>query len=166
MDLVRRHFGLVSMAVLGHSWGGVLAMEYAVRHRDRVSHLILMNTAPASHADLELFRRHLRGIRPAAEVEAMESLAASAGFRAGDLDVEARYYRLPRLRASYTPERVRTARAIEDRLYEQTWASPDHPRRGLIRRIGRRRPGDASAGLRRDRARRDRPGRNAIPRAP
>jgi pimeloyl-ACP methyl ester carboxylesterase len=43
---VRRHFGFDSVAVLGHSWGGVLAMEYATRHPDRVSHLILANTAP------------------------------------------------------------------------------------------------------------------------
>ena len=30
LDLVRRHFGLETVAVLGHSWGGVLAMEYAI----------------------------------------------------------------------------------------------------------------------------------------
>ena len=48
VDRVRRHFGLESMAVLGHSWGGVLAMEYAIRHPERVSQLILLDTAPAS----------------------------------------------------------------------------------------------------------------------
>ena len=142
LDRVRRHLGLDSVAVLGHSWGGVLAMEYATRHPDRLTHLILMGTGPASHQDRQTFHRHLERIRPPGDVERMRSLAATAEYRAGNLDVEAEYYRLhfrptlpapdlldrllPRLRANFTPERVLTARAIEDRLYEQTWTSPGY----------------------------------------
>jgi proline iminopeptidase len=142
LDHVRRHFGLESMAVLGHSWGGVLAMEYASRHPQRLTHLILMNTAPASHEDVQMLRQHLRRIRPAGDVEAMQSLAATAEFRAGDLEVESEYYRIhyrpalhapelldrlmPRLRTNFTPERVLMARAIEDRLYDETWSSPGY----------------------------------------
>jgi proline iminopeptidase len=139
------------MAVLGHSWGGVLAMEYASRHPDRLSHLLLMNTAPASHEDAQEFRQHVRRIRPVGDVEAMESLATTAEFGAGDLDVESQYYRIyyrpafyapelldrliPRLRASFTPERVLTARAIEDRLYDETWSSPDYDLLPRLRRV-------------------------------
>jgi pimeloyl-ACP methyl ester carboxylesterase len=57
LDEVRRHFLLESSAVLGHSWGAVLALEYALRHATRVSHLILMNPAPASASDLAVFRK-------------------------------------------------------------------------------------------------------------
>ena len=130
------------MAVLGHSWGGVLAMEYANRHPERLTHLVLMNTAPASHRDARAFRQHLGRIRRAGDVQAMQQLAATGAFQAGDLDVESKYYRihyrptlrspemldrlLPRLRMNFTPERVRTARAIEARLYDQTWSSPDY----------------------------------------
>jgi proline iminopeptidase len=142
LDQVRRHFGLESMAVLGHSWGGVLALEYARRHPERLTHLILMNTAPVSRADLQVLRQHLQRVRPAGDAEAMKSLAATAEFRAGDLDVESEYYRihyrpalhapelldrlLPRMRANFTPQRVLTARAIEDRLYDETWRSPEY----------------------------------------
>src|SRR4029077_3124701 len=35
LDRVRQHFGLSAVSVLGHSWGGLLAMEYATRHPDR-----------------------------------------------------------------------------------------------------------------------------------
>ena len=49
VESVRAFFRLESAVVLGHSFGGLLAMEYALRHPDRVSHLILMNTAPASY---------------------------------------------------------------------------------------------------------------------
>jgi proline iminopeptidase len=151
LERVRRHLGLESVAVLGHSWGGVLAMEYATRHPDRLSHLLLMNTGPASHEDLRTFRRHLERIRPPGDLERMRSLAATPEFTAGDLDAESAYYRLhfrptlpapdlldrlvPRLRAHFTPERVLVARAIEDRLYEQTWASPTYDLLPALRRL-------------------------------
>jgi proline iminopeptidase len=151
LDHVRRHFGLDSMAVLGHSWGGVLAMEYASRHPERLTHLILMNTAPASNRDVHLWRQHLHRIRRADDVEAMQFLAATEEFCAGDLDVESEYYRIhyrpalyapalldrliPRLRASFTPDRVLTARAIEQRLYDETWSSPGYDLHPRLRRV-------------------------------
>ena len=57
LDTVRRQFKVESAALLGHSWGTVLALEYALRHPDRVSHLILMNPAPASSADFTALRK-------------------------------------------------------------------------------------------------------------
>ncbi len=74
LESVRRHFQLESVAVLGHSWGGVLAMEYAIRHPDRVSHLVLMNTAPASRDDRLLFEEYLRRVRAPADIDAMEAI--------------------------------------------------------------------------------------------
>jgi len=56
LEGVRKHFRLDSVALLGHSFGAVLAMEYAIRHPDHVSFLILMNPAPASHAVYLLLR--------------------------------------------------------------------------------------------------------------
>src|SRR3954468_8985305 len=35
LDQVRQHFSLESAALLGHSWGAVLALEYALRHPRR-----------------------------------------------------------------------------------------------------------------------------------
>src|SRR5215207_9810663 len=74
VERVRRHFGLDSVAVLGHSWGGLLAMEYATRHPERVSHLILANTAPASAEDWLVLRRELLRARPAGDVERMQAI--------------------------------------------------------------------------------------------
>jgi proline iminopeptidase len=56
VDKVRRHFRLDAPALLGHSWGAVLALEYALRHPTHVSHLIVMNPAPASTSDFALLR--------------------------------------------------------------------------------------------------------------
>ena len=58
LDRVREWFGFESTALLGHSWGGLLAMEYAIRPRS-VSHLVLMNCAPASRP-----ARISRGVDP------------------------------------------------------------------------------------------------------
>jgi pimeloyl-ACP methyl ester carboxylesterase len=124
-------------------------MEYATRRSQRVTHLVLMNTAPASHHGAEIFRLYLRGIRPASEIEAMDALAASDAFRAGDLHAELDYYRMhfrpglvatnqldrmiPRLRTHFPPERVLLAREIEQRLYRETWSSPTYD---LLPRLG------------------------------
>ncbi|MGH3077751.1 MAG: alpha/beta fold hydrolase [Gaiellaceae bacterium] len=137
LDGLRRRLGSESVAILGHSWGGVLAMEYAARRPDRVSHLILLNTAPASAEDVAVFRQHLLRIRPAGDVEQMQAIASSARYEAGDLEAEAAYYRLHyrvalrapeqveqvvgRLRAHFTEDDVLKARAIEQRLYDDTW---------------------------------------------
>lgn len=140
LDAVRSRFGLESVAVLGHSWGGVVAMEYAVRHPDRLSHLILLDTAPASAGDWLLLREELGRRRPAADRAAMEAIAATDAYRQGDLEAEAAYNRIhfrmtlgqpellealvARLRSGWTPAGVLLARTIEQRLYDETARSP------------------------------------------
>ncbi len=46
-DALRASLGHERVAVLGHSYGSFVALEYALRHPQRVSHLILVGTAPA-----------------------------------------------------------------------------------------------------------------------
>ncbi len=77
IDRLRDYFGFGSIALLGHSWGVLLALEYATRHPDRVSHLILMNSSPASHADLLRFRQQ----REAAEAGTLATMRAIASAR-------------------------------------------------------------------------------------
>ncbi|MFE5045741.1 alpha/beta fold hydrolase [Streptomyces sp. NPDC056637] len=43
LDAVRRHFGLARMALLGHSWGAQLALQYALEHPGRVSKLVYVS---------------------------------------------------------------------------------------------------------------------------
>jgi proline iminopeptidase len=147
LDAVRRHSGVDAIALLGHSWGGVLAMEYATRHPDRVSHLILMNTAPASAAEWARLRDVIAERRPPGDLDAMAAIRATPQYVRGDPDAEIEYYRIhfrhaictadgpgrivPRLRAHFSAAGVLLARAIEDRLYEQTAEKPGwdlHPK--------------------------------------
>ncbi len=136
MDAVRKHFQLESVAILGHSFGGLLALEYAVRHPERVFRLILMNSAPASHDDYQLFRE-TRGQQAPGDVERMRLLAATDNFAVGDIETEAEYYRIhygttlrqpehrerliKSLRLNFTRDDILKARAIEERLMNDTW---------------------------------------------
>jgi proline iminopeptidase len=145
VEAVRQHFHLDVVAVLGHSWGGLLAMEYAARHPDRISHLILMNTAPASYQDWTLFDKELRTSRGPGEQDQMDALAASASYKEGDPDARTDYYRLhfrpafarpnqlerlvARLRASFagmTRTDMLRAEQIAERLFAETAESSEY----------------------------------------
>jgi proline iminopeptidase len=148
LDDLRQHLQLDSVGVLGHSWGSVLAMEYALGHPERVSHLILMNTAPASQAGLVLLRQEIAS-RLAAHQQRMKELKSSLKYLEGDPATAAEYYRywfsaafkrpehLNRLDLGFThltPEDVRRARAVEQRLYQDTFDRQDF---NLIPRLRR-----------------------------
>jgi len=44
-DALRGTLGYDKWAVVGHSFGGHVALEYALRYREHVSHLVLLDTA-------------------------------------------------------------------------------------------------------------------------
>jgi proline iminopeptidase len=132
LDGLRRHLGLDTIAVLGHSWGGLIAMHYALRHPDRASHLVLMNSIPASHADLQVLRRERLRRR---EANAARFAALMPGYARGDPEAVAEYYRIDygatfkrpgeaaRLNLDWTREDILTGRAIEERLMQGlVWA--------------------------------------------
>lgn len=53
-DRLREHLGHDRMVLLGHSYGGMLALEYALRYPERLAGLVLCCTAPAWDYDDEL----------------------------------------------------------------------------------------------------------------
>jgi len=151
LDAVRQASGSPTVAVLGHSWGGLLALEYALAHPGRVSHLILVNTAPAAHADAVVLRAELARRRTATELGRLAELRQDPAYLAGDLALDAEYNRIHyrtalhdagrldelvgRLRRAAGPDVIVAARRIEDHLYDTTWAREDYdlvPRLGVV----------------------------------
>src|SRR5262249_45579385 len=138
LEKVRQYFQLGPVALLGHSWGTVLALEYAIRHPQQVSHLLLLNPAPASSDDYKQLRKERAG-KLGGDLDRLRAMAAGAPYKEGDPDAVAAYYRIhfnpalkkpehlntviSRLRASFTKERILKARAIEERLMIETWSS-------------------------------------------
>lgn len=83
LEGLREYLRLESMTVLGHSWGGLLAMEYAIRYPHRVSYLILMNTGPASYEDYQFLRQE-RSKSAAEDVETLKALSERAAYQEGN----------------------------------------------------------------------------------
>jgi proline iminopeptidase len=59
VEAVRRAFGAHDLDVLGHSWGGMLALQYAVDHPDRLRRLVLSNTVPSTASMVSGFFRQV-----------------------------------------------------------------------------------------------------------
>ena len=127
LEAVRRHVGLDQIAVVGHSWGAIIAMHYALRHPQRLSHLVLMNSSPASHADLLLMRQ--QRLRRRAHHEARLT-AIMPGYARGDPEAVAEFYRIDfgttfrdpedaaRLQLKWSRKDIESGRAIEKRLQQ------------------------------------------------
>ena len=139
LDAVRRHVKLESAALLGHSWGTVLALEYALRHPARVSHLVLMNPAPASALDFAALRKFYAQ-KLGADLDRQREIQATAAYRSGEPDAVVARYRLhfkPALARTEHYEQLMSAMkhafvsqgregilkawAVEDRLMAETW---------------------------------------------
>ena len=141
LDKVREHFHLDKAVLLGHSWGTVLALEYALRHPERVSRLVLMDPAPASAADINRFRAERLEKWPVL-MELRKAIADTSGYKTADPEAVVAYYRVHfkpafaqpevyekliiRMQARFVEqgkEGILKSRAVEDRLVNETWAS-------------------------------------------
>ena len=75
-DALRQELGFDKWAVLGHSFGGNVALEYALRYGQNLSHLVLMNTGGD--------QRWVRKNAP--------ELLAKRGFSASAVEAARRFY--------------------------------------------------------------------------
>ncbi len=48
LEELRKEFGIDKLNIIGHSWGGLLSMYYAVKYPDNVKRLILVDAAPVN----------------------------------------------------------------------------------------------------------------------
>ena len=133
LDRLRKHLGLDRVAILGHSWGALVAMHYAIGHPAHLSHMVLLNPAPATHEDVVASREvRIKRREPyGKQIDALE-----AGFERGDPEAVAAFYAIEfgtgfkrpedarRLDFGGTREQTLSGRAIEDRLMEGLIWSP------------------------------------------
>jgi len=80
LDALREVWGFDRLTITGYSWGALLALLYALEHRDRVAQLALVSPAPAWRGAREEFERRL-----AARNAAPEIVAARRAVQAGSL---------------------------------------------------------------------------------
>ena len=84
IEALRQFLGVERIHLMGHSFGGMLAMQYAVRHPERLSSLILVNTTAASSEYAGQVNQLLsQRLSPEARQRQAE-LAGSEAFQRGD----------------------------------------------------------------------------------
>lgn len=59
IELVREHLGLDKIVIIGHSGHGYMALEYAKKYPQRVSHVVMIGTGPShSEANMQLAEQY------------------------------------------------------------------------------------------------------------
>lgn len=117
LDALRDYLGLERIAVLGSSYGGMVAQGYAIRYPNRVSNLILVATAP-SHRFMDDARRIVAARGTPEQVQVCERLW-SGTFESLDQLVE--YYAImaPLYSVKYDASKVDEANRRSLRNFDQ-----------------------------------------------
>lgn len=85
--------GYEKVTLLGHSWGGLLAMNYAITHPDQINTMILANPMPANRAEFLKFVNEYDK-RTADITDQLYEIQDSSQFMAGDPETIKKYYYL------------------------------------------------------------------------
>ncbi len=93
VEAIRKAFGIEQMNLLGHSWGGILAMHYSMRHGDKLKSLILASTTATVEAFAEM-RTTYEGNRAPGDARLLEEIYASDGFQNDDPVAVEKFWRV------------------------------------------------------------------------
>jgi proline iminopeptidase len=90
VDALRLHLKLERLFLVGHSWGGMLAMAYAAAHPDRIDRLILIDSGGPTLEFATWFEDNIRArLRPEdVEAERYWKEAAKRGVSADKAEIE------------------------------------------------------------------------------
>jgi proline iminopeptidase len=127
LEALRGHWGLERLALLGYSWGALLAVLYALEHADRVARLALVSAAPVTAAWRDEFERRFAARMAQPWIARTRAELAALGLARTDPEKYRRlafalsvagYFHNPGLAREMTPFRVteRTRRAVWDSL--------------------------------------------------
>lgn len=87
LEELRKAFGIERLNIIGHSWGGLLAMYYAVEYPDNVDRLILVDAAPVNTKLLiKCYEKQISMFKPE-DWEYVQKLWDSEAFRNGSPEV-------------------------------------------------------------------------------
>lgn len=126
LEELRHGWGIDRLTIAGYSWGGLLALLYAVTHPDRVAHLALVSPAPAwREARLE-FERRFQERNLAPEIQSARAELRGSGLRERDPAAYAqRLFELSVAPYFFDPAEARnlTPFRVTGRTQQEVWAS-------------------------------------------
>ena len=122
VDAVRRGLDLEQVHLLGHSWGGMVAMEYLVRGAEGVASMVLAS----SLSDVQLFAREadrLRADLPAEIRDPMEDFEGGGTTTEAEYDAAVlAYYRRHACRVDPWPDSLqRSFDGMRQEVYRTMW---------------------------------------------
>ncbi|HSB55873.1 MAG TPA: alpha/beta fold hydrolase [Gemmatimonadales bacterium] len=126
LEALRQHWGLERLTLAGYSWGGLLAMLYALEHPGRVERLALISPAPAWREARDEFERRFQARTMAPALQAARQALRESGLRERDPSAYASrlfelavagYFHDPSRAVSLTPFRV------TERTRAEVWQS-------------------------------------------
>ena len=126
LEALRAHWGLGQLTLVGYSWGGLLALLYALEHPGRVGRLALVSPAPTWRAARERFEAAFarRNLDPAFQEE--RRLLRESGLRERDpAAFQRRIFELSVAPYFFDPSRARelTPFRITGRTQQEVWQS-------------------------------------------
>lgn len=125
LEALRELWGLDRLKLAGYSWGGLLALLYALQHRHRVERLALISPAPAWRAARERFEQAFaqRNLDPAFQEERRQ--LRESGLRERDpAAFQQRIFELSVAPYFFDPSRARelTPFRVTGRTQQEVWA--------------------------------------------
>ena len=103
LDAVRVHLGGAPMTLVGYSWGALLAMLYAIEHREHVARLVLISPAPAAFAERAEFKARFEAMSKRPSVAALRARLDPKDRRHRFALAVAGYFANPELAVDLTP---------------------------------------------------------------
>lgn len=141
LDALREQWGLERLSIAGYSWGGLLALLYAIEHPERVARLALVSPAPSHRAARELFESRFAERNLAPELQAERRRLRESGLRERDPEAyRKRLFELSVVPYFHDPAKARdlTPFRITGRTQEEVWESlGDYDLRPALRRLRR-----------------------------
>ena len=126
LEALRQAWGLEQLTLAGYSWGGLLALLYAVEQPARVARLALVSPAPGWRQAREEFERRFAQRNLAPELQRQRADLRDSGLREQDPAAYAqRLFELSVAPYFHDPERARelTPFRVTGRTQQEVWAS-------------------------------------------
>ena len=121
VEQLRSALGLEHFVLIGHSWGAMLGIEYALQHPERLDGLVLSNMS-ASFRDHGAYVHHLRDTLPPTvrgRLAALEAANAQSGDEYGTIVREQLYSRYVCRLAPWPAALLRSLAGMNAGIYNQ-----------------------------------------------
>lgn len=105
IEALRQSLHINQFIILGHSWGGLLASEYATQYPQHVSAMILLNSIPLTSTGFKAFETEAQKRFQSISTE-LEQIQSSQGFKQYDPKTYELFYRTIFSTYVYDPKKV------------------------------------------------------------